>query len=133
MFPGESKVKKSRYVLARNAKFPHYGECAYCGGNWGWKKGANHTTRLDNKGNEREGLFLFCEQCDKAVTKAQRWESLDAWKAEVIGYRVYPGSPGKILNYVNHTLTTEFIEFPRKQIRGLHPQRSPRHLPRRAF
>lgn len=119
----ESMAGKSRYVLARNAKFPYYGECAYCGGNWGWKKGANHATHLNEKGQMQSGIFLFCEQCDKAVTKAQRGEALDAWKADVLLSTPRRYTPGKILNSVNDILTTELIEFPRKQVRGLQRRR----------
>ena len=108
---------KSIYIQARNSKYPGYSECSKCGGNWGWKQSASHPTRLDSNGEEMQGVFLFCKECDKTVTLEERWEALDAWKVECIcqiGAYFKHDSPGKVLSHVISILETEYIEFPRK-------------------
>lgn len=109
-------MNKSLYVKARNSMHLGYGECAKCGGNWGWKKYASHPVELDRDGRERKGIFLFCEQCDKHVTLRERWEALDQWKADCIrqiGIYYKTDSSEKVLTAVRDILKTEYIEFPR--------------------
>ena len=103
-------MRKTLYVKFRNSLHFGYGECSKCGGNWGWKKEKVHMT------NESTGLFLFCEECDKIVTKKKRWKALDGWKfdcvKQLLGSTTYTANPGKHIADIENT---EFIEFPRNK------------------
>lgn len=107
-------MKKSLYVQARNALHPGYSQCSKCGGNWGWRREASHSTKEDGS----RGIFLFCTVCDKTVTLQERWDALDKWKAKCIcqiGTYFKADSPTRILSHARDILNTEYIEFPRKQ------------------
>lgn len=103
-------MKKSIYIRLRNAFNPGYSECSRCGGNWGWKKDKSHAT------SEYSSLFLFCEDCDKIVTKEERWVALDGWKKrcveQISGFRY---SMEEMQKHINDIYNTEFIEFPRSE------------------
>ena len=103
------KIKKEmRDILRKNAKYPGYGCCSKCGGNWGWKKTKTHMT------SKSKGLFLFCEECDKTVTAEERWKALDEWKARCISQILGGRSLQRVIEIVNEIENTEFIEFPRE-------------------
>lgn len=118
-------MEKSVYVQAKNALHPGYGECAKCGGNWGWKKSATHPTKVDENGNMTRGIFLFCEDCDKTVTLQERWEALDQWKADCIrqiGTYYKTDSAREVLDAVRDIMQTEYIEFSRSLYYPLPPR-----------
>jgi hypothetical protein len=99
---------KSLYVKFRNFFYDGFGECAKCGGNWGWKKYTIHPT------SENSGLFLFCKECDKIVTIEERHEALDDWKRDCFRGMYQIGIHGKELEkYIKEIEDTEFIEYPR--------------------
>lgn len=104
---------KSIYVKIRNFSYPQYSECSKCGGNWGWKESATHMT------SESSGLFLFCEDCDKIVTVKERWKALDKWKEDCIKRmkmnKAWTEEQRK--KYIKEVKGTEFIEFPRKEVK----------------
>lgn len=102
-------MKKTASVKKKNALHPRFSECSKCGGNWGWKKPKTHMT------SESRGLFLFCEECDKIVTKKERWEALKAWKKRCIG-QILGGrdSLTQVMKDVSDIEHTEFIEYPRE-------------------
>lgn len=98
-------------IRLRNKLYPGYSACSKCGGNWGWKKGADHMT------GKHSGLFLFCEECDKIVTVKERWKALNEWKKEAImGIVPYANRTlEETKEEIKRILDTEFIEFPRKK------------------
>lgn len=102
-------MKKTLYVRTRNAMHPGYGECSRCSGNWGWKKHKSHMT------SKTSGLFLFCEECDKIVTKKERWDALNEWKIKCIEQLLdCHYSMKKMARYIIEVENTEFIEFPKE-------------------
>jgi len=103
-----NKLRKL-YVEFRNSQHPGFSKCHRCGGNWGWKRGKTHMT------GPSCGLFLFCEECDKVVTKEERWAALDEWKEKSI-VQVYMNvnyTREQIENCIKEIKAREFIEFPR--------------------
>ena len=106
-------MRKTLYVRFRNSLHPsHFSECSRCGGNWGWKKHADHMV------SKSSGLFLFCKECDAIVTLEERWKALDEWKAECIRQQfVYNrrASLKEIMEHIADIENTEFIEFPRPE------------------
>ena len=102
-------MKKSIRVRIKNALHLGFSECSKCGGNWGWKKDKSHAT------SENCSLFLFCEECDKIVTKEERWVALDRWKKrcvkQISGFNY---TMVEMQKHINDIHNTEFIEFPRR-------------------
>ncbi len=103
-------VFKSPEVQARNAEHPSYGECARCGGNWGWKKPVDHAI------DATQSVFLFCEECDKLVTLEERYKAFDFWKIEAIrGLCTLVHIPSFTLPEVRRILEAGFVEFTREK------------------
>ena len=104
-------IKITRKIKAKNALHRGFGSCSRCGANWGWKKHTNHMV------SENRGVFLFCVDCDKIVTVEERHKALDEWKEEckrqiLKGY----SSIREIAEHISEVDSTEFIEFPRKEV-----------------
>jgi len=90
-----------------NSLFPGFGACYKCGRNWGWTKHTCHDT------SEGGGLFLFCTDCDKAVTLQERWDALDKWKQKCIGFYTDLTPDKRNDKEIERIKNTEFLEFPR--------------------
>ncbi len=101
-------VFKTEEVKRRNAEFPRYGECARCGGNWGWKEPVDHAI------DATQSVFLFCEECDVLVTVEERWKALDFWKIEAIrGLCTIVHIPQFTLPEVRRLLDAQFVKYPK--------------------